>query len=75
MGRKRASLPTKSAVKRSRVAIYVCGVLAVTSGAAGLSAGQFAYTSRFGLGSPPFLIAFGLFFLAFGILWHPKTQD
>jgi hypothetical protein len=55
--------------------MYVCGVLAIASGAAGLLAGQFAYASRFGLGSPSFLIAFGLLFLAAGILWRPKTRN
>jgi hypothetical protein len=61
-------------VDRFRVALWVCGVLAVTIGGAGLYAGQFAYKSRFGLASTSFLIVLGLFLLTLAILWRPKTR-
>lgn len=75
MHRRHTSLPTKSTVRRFRVAMYVCAFVAVIPGASALLAGEFAYPSRFGLGSPAFLIAFGLFFLAIGIFWRPRTRD
>jgi len=75
MDRSDRSLPSKNAVSRFRVALWVCGVLAVITGGAGLYAGQIAYTSRFGLASTSFLIVLGLLFLALAIFGRPKTRN
>jgi hypothetical protein len=75
MGRRDRSLSGMNAVNRFRVALWVCGVLAVTIGGAALYAGQLAYTSRFGLASTSFLIALGLFFVTLAIFWRPKTRN
>ena len=74
MGRRDRSLPTTNA-KRSRAALWVCGVLAIILGSAALYGDQFAYSSRFGLGSTSFLILLGLFFLVLAVSWHPRTHD
>lgn len=69
------SLPNKNALKRFRVALWVCGVLGVTLAGAALYAGHSVYTNRFGLAPTAFLIVFGLFFLALAISWRPKTRN
>ena len=75
MGRRDRSLPSRSNVNRFRVALWVCGVLAVTLGGVGLYTGQFAHTSRFGLASTSFLIVLGLFFLTLAIFGRPKPRN
>jgi len=57
-------------VHRFRLALWVCGVLAVALGSAGLYTNRFAYEGRFGLGSTHFLALLGVFVLALA-LSHP----
>jgi len=75
MGHRNTSLPTKNAVHRFRVALWVSGVLAVALGSAGLYVDRFAYDGRFGLGSTHFLVLVGVFFLVLAIFWRPKTRN
>jgi hypothetical protein len=73
MRRPRTSLPTKSALHRFRVALWVGGVLAIAVGCARLYAGEFAHMSLVGMVPSSFLILFGLFFIGIAVLWRPKT--
>ena len=61
-------------MKRIRLALWVIGLLSLILGTARLYAGQFAYATRFGLGSTPFLILLGLFFVAIALSWRSKTR-